>query len=136
MPVTLRRVLETTQGTIGQFTLNDQSTLYTMERQSTGPHPRIAQGIYELRLGMYYAGDGPGGKADYQTYEIIVPGRDDIKVHVANRAQELLGCVAPGKALGFLAGELAVMQSKLAFMRFMESMQNVTSDYITVHDPH
>lgn len=135
MPVTLRRYIETSQGTLGQFMLNDSSTLYTMERQSTGDHPRIPQGFYELRLGMYYAGDGIGGKADYPAYEIIVPGRTEIKIHIANRAKELLGCVAPGKAIGFLEGQLAVLQSLLAFKKFMDSMHGVKQDYLTVHDP-
>lgn len=128
MPVTLRRYLETTQGTLGQFSLNDQTTLYTMERQSTGPNSRIPQGLYELKLDYYHHGG-------YPAYQIIVPGRDRILIHAANRAAELLGCVAPGKALGFLAGELAVLQSKLALMAFMASMKDVAQDYITVHDP-
>lgn len=128
MPVTLKRVIETSQGTLGQFTLTDSSTLYTMERMSTGEHPRIPQGFYELRLDFYH-------KGNYAAYEIIVPGRDRILIHVANRAVELLGCIAPGKAIGFLDGQLAVMQSLLAFKKFMATMGGVKSDYLTVHDP-
>lgn len=129
MPVTLRRYIETSQGTLGQFSLNDQSYLYSIERQSAGEHPRIPAGIYELHLDYYHHGD-------YPAYEIVVPGRSRILIHVANRAVELLGCVAPGKALGFLAGELAVLQSKIALTKFMESMKGVQRDYITVHDPN
>jgi len=136
MPVTLQRIIETSQGTLGQFLLSDNSTLYTMERMSTGEHPRIPAGLYKLKLGMYYAGDGLGGKADYPAYEILgVPGRTNIKIHVANRAVELRGCVAPGKALGFLQGQLAVLQSLPAFRKFMDSLAGAATDYITVLDP-
>jgi len=135
MPVTLQRMIETAHGTLGQFRLADGATLYTMERMSTGEHPRIPAGLYELKLGMYYAGDGLGGKADYPAYEILgVPGRTNIKIHVANRAVELLGCVAPGKALGFLQGQLAVLQSLPAFRKFMDSLAGATQDYITITD--
>lgn len=128
MPVTLHRYLETTQGTLGQFSLDDRSTLYTMERQSTGEHPRIAAGIWEMRLDYYHHGD-------YPAYEIVVPERSRILIHVANKAVELLGCIAPGKSIGFIAGELAVMQSKLALARFMESLKGAKRDYITIVDP-
>lgn len=128
MPVTLTRVIETTQGTLGQFTLEDHSTLYTMERMSTGEHPRIPAGLYEMRLDFYH-------KGNYAAYQIIVPGRDRILIHVANRAVELLGCIAPGKALGFLEGQLAVLQSLPAFRKFMDSLAGAATDYITVVDP-
>lgn len=134
MPVTLRRHLETSQGTLGQFSLPSNGTIYTMERKRTGEHPHIPAGTYEMRLGMYYGGDGVGGKKDYPAYELIVPGRDLIKIHIANRASELLGCIAPGLSIGFLAGELAVMQSRVAFTQFMVAMKNVESDYITIFD--
>jgi hypothetical protein len=128
MPVTLRRYIETTQGTLGQFVLEDNSTLYTMERQSVGEHPRIPAGLYELRLDFYH-------KGNYVAYQIIVPGRDRILIHVANRAVELLGCIAPGKAIGFLEGQLAVQQSLMAFRKFMDVMGGVQSDYLTIHNP-
>jgi len=135
MPVTLQRVIETAHGTLGQFTLPDDTTLYTMERMSTGPHPRIPAGLYEMKLGMYYGGDGVGGKADYPAYEIIVPGHTDIKIHAANLASELLGCIAPGKSLGYYLSHLAVLQSKAALTTFMASLQGATQDYLTVLDP-
>src|SRR6266550_2002599 len=81
MPVTLQRIVETSQGTLGQFSLEDNSTLYTMERQSFGEHPRIPAGLYEMRLGTY-------NKGGYPAYEVIVPGRSEIKIHAANLASE------------------------------------------------
>lgn len=128
MPVTLRRYLETTQGTLGQFVMPGNGTFYTMERRSVGEHPRIPAGNYEMVLDFYH-------KGNYPAYLLVVPGRDRILIHIANRASELLGCIAPGQSIGFLAEELAVLQSRMAFTQFMVSMKNVPSDYITIHDP-
>jgi len=127
MPLTLRRVIETSQGTLGQFTFEDRSTLFTMERQSVGEHPRIPAGLWEMKLDTYH-------KGGYPAYQIIVPGRDRILIHAANLASELLGCIAPGKALGFLTGQLAVLQSQLALRMLMEKLNGATSDYLTIHD--
>src|SRR6266550_3702803 len=128
MPVTLQRIIETTQGTLGQFTLPDDTTLYTMERMSTGAHPRIAAGLYEMRLDTYH-------KGGYSAYQIIVPGRDRILIHAANLASELEGCIAPGKQLGYYLSQLAVLQSKAALATFMASLHGAQQDYLTVLDP-
>ena len=128
MPVTLRRYLETTHGTIGQFLLADNSTLYTMERMSTGEHPRIPAGLYPLQLDTYH-------KGNYAAYQILVPERSRILIHIANLASELEGCIAPGKQLGFYLGQLAVLQSGIAFRKFMVTMAGKSTDYITIVDP-
>ena len=128
MPVTLQRIIETNQGTLGQFSLNDNSTLYSMERMSTGEHPRIPAGFYEMRLDTYH-------KGGYPAYLLVVPGRDRILIHAANLAEELLGCIAPGKQLGYYMGKLAVLASRMALTKLMETMGNVAQDYITILDP-
>ena len=127
MPVTLRRYLETAHGTVGQFTLADSSTLYTMERMSTGEHPRIPAGLYEMQLDTYH-------KGGYPAYLIVVPGRDRILIHAANLASELEGCIAPGKQLGFYLEHLAVLQSRQALRKFMDVMGGAQQDYLTVLD--
>lgn len=132
MTITLKRMVETPHGTFGLLTYPGVTPWYTVERMSTGEHPRIPAGTYEMKLGMYYGGDGIGGKVDYPAYEIIVPGRKNIKIHVANLASELLGCIAPGLSLGFLHDQLAVLSSHKAFDAFMFAMHRVPSDYIVV----
>ncbi len=128
MPLTLQRIIETSQGTLGQFTLEDSTTLYSMERMSTGVHPRIPAGLWEMKLDTYH-------KGGYPAYEIIVPERSRILIHVANLAEELEGCIAPGKALGYYLGKLAVLQSKAALTRLMSSLLGAAQDYLTIHDP-
>lgn len=128
MPLTLRRFVETVHGTFGQFTLADGTNLYSVERQSVGEHPRIPAGLYEITLDTYHHGG-------YPAYLVHVPGRDRILIHAANRAVELLGCIAPGKALGFIAEQLAVLDSKKALTILMASLDGAAQDYLTIHDP-
>lgn len=76
----------------------------------------IPLGEWDVVPTMFYHGDGPGGKPDYPTYEIIVPGRRKCDFHIANYASELEGCVAPG--IGYTvnaSGELGVHSSAKAF---------------------
>jgi uncharacterized protein DUF5675 len=129
VPLLLQRVLETTQGTIGQFTLSDDTTLFSMERMSTGAHPRIPAGLYEITLDTYH-------KGGYPAYLVHVAGRDRILIHAANRAAELEGCIAPGRTLGYLNGELAVLSSLLALKKIMEVLHGVERDYLTIRDPN
>jgi len=75
----------------------------------------IPEGWYIYQPAFYHEGQ-------YQTYEIIVPGRTDILIHKANRAKELKGCVGIGMQLGSIHGEWAVMNSGVAFRKFMENM--------------
>ena len=125
--LTLERSLSSTRGTFGHLSLTNHTGTHhwtTCERPATGPHPRIPAGTYALALGMYYHGDGPGGKEDYPAYEVLaVPGRSFIKIHRANFAKELLGCIAPG--MGYFTdadGIYGVTLSKTAFEQFMAAL--------------
>jgi hypothetical protein len=48
-----------------------------------------------------------------------VPGRAQIKIHIANKASQLKGCIAPGKALGAELGTWAVQRSREAYAEWM-----------------
>lgn len=45
--------------------------------------------------------------------------RTHILIHIANKATELAGCIAPGKSLGVVGGEWAVLNSGGAFNLLM-----------------
>ena len=96
----------------------------TVERSKIDmTHPCIPKGVYPLKLGMYYSGDGPGGKIDYPSYEVLnVPKRSLIKIHAANKASELLGCIAPGLSMDIFGGEIGVTSSRKALEEFMEAL--------------
>lgn len=66
-------------------------------------------------LGVYYQpGDIPAGQKW---------GRSAILMHVANRVQDVVGCIGIGKERGELTGEPAVLRSTLA-MRELDKILN------------
>jgi hypothetical protein len=75
----------------------------------------IPLGRYPMTLGRYNRGDYPA----YQLHD--VPDRSEIKIHKANRAVELAGCIAPGFKLGTISGGWAVLDSDLTHNRLMET---------------
>ena len=86
-----------------------------------------------MKLGMYYGGDGVGGKADYPAYEVMnVPGRTLIKLHAANKASELLGCIAPGLSMDIFGGEIGVTSSRKALEEFMAALGGTTDAELVI----
>lgn len=65
-----------------------------------------------------------------------VPGRSEIKIHVANRPSELLGCIALGLSHSDIDkdGILDLISSRKAVDRFHEAMNGATSGTITIAD--
>lgn len=124
--VTLIRFAYTPIGTFGWLAVDGGAPFYTVEQpwaDNHASHSCIPCGTYALKLGMFFSGDGVGGKRDYPAYEILnVPDRDLIKVHVANKATDVRGCVGPGYELGAAYGQWAVLRSQDAFDHFMALM--------------
>ena len=56
--------------------------------------------------------------------------RSAILIHPANRASELMGCIAPGMELGMLDGEWAVLNSRIAIEHLTQEIS--ASDRITI----
>lgn len=112
----------------------DSLCLHTLEPPWRDNQPRVScipAGQYPLVLGRYQRGG-------YPTYEVEgVPGRDAIKLHAANWARELEGCIAPGTDRGILRGVPSVLRSRLALQRLMAALEGVDSAtiYITWRTP-
>jgi hypothetical protein len=123
--VTLVRWASNPRQVLGRMGVGSESWL-TVERSKTdATHPCIPAGTYPMKLGTYFGGDGPGGKEDYPSYEILnVPGRSLIKIHGANKASQLLGCIAPGMTLEIFGGEIGVTSSRAALNEFMAAMKS------------
>jgi len=121
----LTRWGSTPSGTFGELRHRD-FRCYTVERPWENNRQFIScipADVYKMRLSMYYGGDGPGGKSDYPAYRLLaVPNRTYIKIHKANLAADLLGCIALGTKLGYLENTWAVLNSREAYGKFMESM--------------
>lgn len=102
-------------GTFGRMTHDAGWACYTVEPPWAQNKPGVScipAGLYALDLGIYH-------KHDYPAYELRhVPGRANIKIHIANVAAELDGCIAVGKELGWLF-KWAVIASKDAYTELM-----------------
>lgn len=120
----LQREPDHPDGTFGKMWVEEKTPeVVTVEQLKDGEHPRVPAGVYPLTLGMYYGGDGVGGAhKDYPAYIITVPARKDVKIHRANLARQLLGCIAPGQEFGTFNGVRGVQHSEAALAIFMEAM--------------
>ena len=118
MNVTLERFAYAPVGTFGLLTL-PEFRCFTVERPWLGNEVRVScipEGEYEMRLGRFNRGG-------YPAYELLdVPGRTLIKIHRGNTMNDLLGCIAPGRELGFVDNLWAVTNSTKAYGDFMEAM--------------
>lgn len=122
-------------GTFGVLALGAQEW-YTVERPWDDNKPSVScipAGTYELKLGAFYSGDGIGGKPDYPAYELLnVPGRALIKIHKANLASQVKGCIAVGKELGAEGGVWCVHNSRQAFDELMTAAAILDPHEITI----
>ena len=102
---------------------------FTVERPWLDNKPRescIPEGEYSLQLGMYNRGG-------YQAYEVMnVPNRSLIKIHIGNTMDDIVGCIAPGKSLGYLERKWGVTSSKKAFLEFMNAMNGIEESTLHV----
>ena len=124
----LERFAYTPFGVFGRL-MFPEFQCFTVERPWLDNRPRescIPEGSYEMQLGRYNRGN-------YPAYELLnVPGRSLIKIHIGNTMDDLLGCVAPGKALGWVENKWAVTSSRVAYGEFMEAMGSIERSQIHV----
>ena len=98
MIIDIQRIWFTDQSTMGNLYVDGQPEGYTIERPQSDPeHPCIPEGEYEVLLvppGPHLAQMFP-----YKLFPEVqnVPGRTGIFIHPANKASQLLGCIAPGR---------------------------------------
>src|SRR5689334_16431366 len=91
MRITVRRRWETDKSICGELSVDDQFEVFTLERPRDGEHPCIPAGIFDCIL-------TPSPHLGYVTPELLnVPERSDIRIHIANKPSQLLGCIAVGE---------------------------------------
>ena len=105
---------------------NDEFTCFTLERPDKNNAPDIScipVGVYTCkRVNSPKFGD---------TFQVMdVPNRDHILIHSGNTVEDVHGCIELGMKQGVLNGEFAVLNSKVAFQKFME--QNIGYDEFTL----
>ncbi len=121
----LRRELEKGDAVWGRLYSDDDGVnFWSIENSET----LIPEGLHACVRDYYHRGD-------YPTFEIIVQGRDRLLFHSANYANELEGCIAPGKDRGETDdGRLAVWNSKKAFNEFWEIVKDEEEFLLLIKD--
>ena len=121
------------RSTPGEMFIDGQRECFTLEPAKDKPfhegHPCIPAGTYEIRLTF-------SPHLQHLTPEVMdVPGRTAIRIHKANKPEELLGCTAVGE----VQREDMVLNSAGAFERMMVLLKqaNDHGERITAewHDP-
>ena len=137
--ILIQRVDQSPFHTIGTLTVRGdrEIPLYecvSLELPWRNNAPRIScvpAGTYTLRLEY-----SPSFKTDL--YELKgVPGRSEVKIHIANYVSELRGCIAPGLKWADLNkdGIIDAANSRDAFAGFMRAMGDALRARITILDP-
>ncbi len=90
---TLTRTETGPDGTFGLLATDSGFSCYIVERPAVGDHPCIQAGTYKFK----WRKDSPSHGECYEAE--FVPDRTNIQIHAANWADQLLGCLAPGRAI-------------------------------------
>lgn len=115
---------------------NGQHGLYTIERPWLNNKQDVScipAGRYKAERDMYYGGDGPGGKRDYECFEIRnVPGRAEIKIHIANYVKDIIGCIGVGMARD--KDHPAIWSSTQGYNLFMQHLADADEFTLIIAD--
>ena len=126
--ITLERFAYSPFGVFGKLMI-PEFECFTVERPWLDNKPRVScipEGEYKIQLGIYNRGG-------YEAYEVMdVPNRSLIKIHIGNTIDDIVGCIAPGKALGYLERKWAVTSSKKAFQEFMGAMNGIEESTLRI----
>lgn len=118
--------------TLGVLTSRDgKFTCVTLERSVDGSSPCIPAGSYDVGFDLHH----PGTAGAYRCPELNTEscGRTQIQIHVANRAEQLRGCIAVGENVS--DDGQAIEHSQSAFDRLMVYLEGVSSFTLEILDP-
>lgn len=134
----LNRWCNTPYGTFGRIAVSNRF-FYTVEcpwKDNQKNISCIKPGLYNLTLGIYYHGDGPGGKPDYPAYVLQnVDGHDEVKIHIANYFTDVKACIGLGLTIGWdiKRNIPMVVSSGDAYRYFMQTMNGDTEAQLTIN---
>ena len=99
----------------GSFACNTLEHAYPCGADFT---PKVPAGVYTCQLGTHQLSTG----GPFLAYELQnVPGHSNILLHPGNTQSDSSGCILLGLTRGAISGVSAVLQSRLAFQKFMEA---------------
>jgi hypothetical protein len=92
--ITVQRTSYGSRSTLGKMYVDGQLECYTLEPAKDNPvhpgHPCIAPGVFKVILTH-------SPHLGYITPELLdVPGRSEIRIHKANKPEDIKGCTAVG----------------------------------------
>jgi len=123
---TLERFAYTPMGTFGKLTFNGFEC-YTVEKPWLNNQTNVScipEGAYTANL---YESPTPGRGIVWQLNK--VPHRSYIQIHRGNNEDDVVGCIAVGKELGYIKSpngtqeKWAVTDSREAFIELMEATE-------------
>ena len=122
------RIWETENSVCGELWMQGARWLFTLEPSRLTPvhpgHPCIPAGRYRVILSK-------SPHLGYICPEVLdVPGRSEIRWHIANYPKDVLGCTAVGE----LHDTDFVGRSAVAFQRLMRVLPNYQDMWVTYHD--
>ena len=117
MLVTILRIEQGKDGTVGILSIDGETQCYTLEL----PWMDNKRNISSIPAGNYVC-KRYSSNAHPDTFEITdVYNRSYILFHVANTIDDLQGCVGLGTEIGYLIGKRAVLNSTKAFNSFIDA---------------
>lgn len=115
----LQRVESGPQGTFGRFQAG-RFHAYSLELPWRDNRPNVSA----IPAGTYLCGFTHSPRFGRCLYLLgSVPGRSGVRIHPANLARQLNGCIALGERLGWIDGVKAVLVSAPAVRRLEELKQ-------------
>lgn len=120
--VHLFRHMADERGVLGTLYVDGRPICFTVERPWLDNAPNVSCiPAGEYRMVRTTTGRTMPDKYIGDTFEVVdVPGRSQIKFHVANRPSELQGCIAPNMSVHFTT--MSGAYSKDATEKFMDAM--------------
>lgn len=95
--------------------------------------PKIPDGVYQCLRGLHklHVDSEP-----FESFEVMdVEGHDGLLFHVGNFNSDSNGCILLGLSIGEVGGQKALINSKLAFSKFMELQEGCDEFILTVRSP-
>ena len=127
--VEIKRIEQTEEVTIGSLLVDGAIVCWVLEepwRENESGISCIPAGEYPLELEY-----SPSKNRELWTIK-NVPGRSYVRIHIGNTVDDTEGCPLTGSKIGWLHGKRAVLESRVAFDKFMEKMEGADSAKIYV----
>ena len=128
--LTLKRITSNFEAVTGVLILEQEPIAVTLERPWIGNNPNVSC----IPAGFYLC-EKYNSRRYKETYIVTkVPTRTHILLHVGNQTKDSTGCILVGTYFGKLNSRMAILNSRVAFKKFMKKMNNDKEFYFRILD--